>query len=240
MNYLITISYDGTNYYGFQRLNSKKTIQQEIEGALSIINKKPVKIKGAGRTDKGVHAYGQRASFKLDVNVPADRLINAINSLLPMDIRITACEVVADNFHARYNVKKKTYLYKINNGLYDPLINNYYYQFNYHIDLRKLKTCAKLFKGVHYFNNFVSGTRDNYEAIIYKIIIKKTKDIILIEFIGHSFYRYMVRNLVGAMLDYATDKVSLETIKNMLNNYNISQNLSCAPANGLYLMKIDY
>src|SRR5574344_2596318 len=100
MNYLITISYDGTNYYGFQRLNSKKTIQQEIEGALSIINKKPVKIKGAGRTDKGVHAYGQRASFKLDVNVPADRLINAINSLLPMDIRITACEVVADNFHA--------------------------------------------------------------------------------------------------------------------------------------------
>src|SRR5574344_426567 len=127
MNYLITISYDGTCYYGFQRLHGKKTIQETIELALSIINKKEVKIKGAGRTDKGVHAYGQRATFKLDVKVPAKRLINAINSLIPMDIRVTACKVVADDFHARYNVKKKTYLYKINNGLYDPLMNNYYY-----------------------------------------------------------------------------------------------------------------
>ena len=125
MKYLITISYDGTNFYGFQRLNDKRTVQKEIENALTIINKSKVVIKGAGRTDKGVHAYGQRASFKLDVNVPPERLINAINSLVGNDIRVVDCCVVSDDFHPRFDVIEKMYVYKIKNGKYDPLLCNY-------------------------------------------------------------------------------------------------------------------
>src|SRR5574344_914143 len=173
MRYLITISYDGSNYYGFQRLNGKRTIQNEIEQALSKINKKAVQIKGAGRTDALVHAYGQRASFDLDYNIPPERLKNAINSLVPSDIYIKDCKIVDANFHARFNVKEKTYQYKINNGEYDPLKNNYYLHIPTKINLNKLRESAKLFIGVNNFKNFVSGYRLNYVAIIYKISVLK-------------------------------------------------------------------
>src|SRR5574344_95143 len=139
MKYLITISYDGSNFYGFQRQNKKRTIQNEIEMALSIINKKKTEIKGAGRTDKGVHAYGQRACFLLDYEILPARLKKALNDILPNDIYITDCEVVNNAFHPRFDVKEKTYVYKINIGAYDPLLNNYYYQMMYPINYKKLR-----------------------------------------------------------------------------------------------------
>lgn len=240
MRYLITIEYDGTYFYGFQRLIGKRSVQGEIENCLSIINKDLVIIKGAGRTDKGVHAYGQRASFDLKYDIPVNNLRRALNSLLPRDIYIKDCIRVSDDFHARFNVKRKTYVYHINMGPYDPLLNNYCYFYNYEINMIKLKRCAKLFLGVHHFDNFVSGSRNNAEAIIYNIEIKKHKNEIEITFIGKSFYRYMVRNLVGAMLDVASNKASLDEVKNMIISYQIPKNLSCAPASGLYLMDIQY
>ena len=240
MRYLAEIEYDGSNFYGFQRLKGKRNVQEELERALSIINKKSVEVKGAGRTDKGVHSYGQRVHFDLDVNIPINNLKEALNDILDDDINISDIKKVNDDFHARFNVTKKIYEYKINVGRFDPLKSNYYMQTNYKIDMRLLKKCAKLYLGVHNFKNFVSGERDNYEAIIYNIDIKKDKDIITIRFTGKSFYRYMVRNLVGAMLDVATNKASLKDVENMLNNYNKKKNLSCAVPQGLYLMKIFY
>ena len=240
MKYLIEICYDGTNFYGFQKLNGKRTVQDEIEKALTKINKNKVEIKGAGRTDRGVHAYGQCASFSLDVSVPVNKMIDAINSLLPSDVKVVNCKVVKDDFHARFCVKKKVYVYKINNGKYDPLMNNYCHFVNKMLDINKMMDCAKLFIGVHNFDNFVSGIRDNSEAIIYDIKITKEKNIIKIKFIGKSFYRYMVRNLVGAMLVYESGKVRLDDIKDMLDDYKKRRSLLCAPAKGLYLMKIYY
>ena len=240
MRYLIEVQYDGSGFYGFQRLKGKRTVQEELEQALSIINKKPIEIKGAGRTDKGVHSYGQRAHFDLDINIPLSNLKEALNDILDDDINISDIKEVKDDFHARFNVTKKIYEYKINVGKYDVLKHNYYLQTNYKIDMRLLKKCSKLFLGVHNFKNFVSGERDNYEAIIYSINIKKEKDIITIRFTGKSFYRYMVRNLVGAMLDVATGKAKLSDVENMLKNYNKKKNLSCARSEGLYLMKIFY
>ena len=240
MKYLINIMYDGTNFYGFQRLKGKRSVQEVIEDALSIINKSKVEIKGAGRTDRGVHAYGQKASFSLDVNIPLDRMIDAINSLLPNDVRVSDVKVVSDDFHARFNVKKKEYIYKINNGFNDPLMINYYHHVNKKLDINKMRRAAKLFLGVHHFDNFVSGERINSEAIVYDIKIYKKKDIIYIKFIGKSFYRYMVRNMVGAILDYEKGNTTLKEIKDMLDNYSISKTLSCAPACGLYLMNIWY
>jgi tRNA pseudouridine38-40 synthase len=240
MRYLITIEYDGTNFYGFQRLKNKRSIQQEVENALKIIDQNIVLIKGAGRTDKGVHAYGQRASFDLQNDIPCEHLKRAMNSLLPRDIYISECIKVDNDFHARFNVIEKTYIYKINVGPYDPLLNNYYYFYGYKIDMGLLKKCAKLFLGIHHFDNFVSGSRDNAEAIIYNIKIIKRENVIEIKFVGKSFYRYMVRNLVGAMLDVSTGKATLDQVKMMLNEYQLRKNLNCAPANGLYLMNIKY
>ena len=240
MRYLVELSYDGSNFNGFQRLNDERSVQAELEHALSIINKADVEVKGAGRTDKGVHALGQRAHFDLDVDVPIDRLKTALNDILPGDIRIISIEKVTQDFHARFNVTKKVYEYKINTGEYDVFKNNYYYQYKYDFNIDILKEVASLFIGVHNFKNFVSGERDNYEAIIYNIDINKDNDIITITFEGKSFYRYMVRNLVGAMLDVARGKATIEDVKNMLDNYDIDNHLSCAPANGLYLNKIYY
>ena len=240
MRYLVELSYDGSNFNGFQRLNDERSVQAELEHALSIINKADVEVKGAGRTDKGVHALGQRAHFELDVDVPIDRLKTALNDILPGDIRIISIEKVTQDFHARFNVTKKVYEYKINTGEYDVFKNNYYYQYKYDFNIDILKEVASLFIGVHNFKNFVSGERDNYEAIIYNIDINKDNDIITITFEGKSFYRYMVRNLVGAMLDVARGKATIEDVKNMLDNYEIDKHLSCAPANGLYLNKIYY
>ena len=240
MRYLVELSYDGSNFNGFQRLNDERSVQAELEHALSIINKADVEVKGAGRTDKGVHALGQRAHFELDVDVPIDRLKTALNDILPGDIRIISIEKVTQDFHARFNVTKKVYEYKINTGEYDVFKNNYYYQYKYDFNIDILKEVASLFIGVHNFKNFVSGERDNYEAIIYNIDINKDKDIITITFEGKSFYRYMVRNMVGAMLDVALGKATLDSVKDALENSNVKKTFSCAVPQGLYLVKIFY
>ena len=111
MRYKAKISYDGSLYYGFQRLNELPTIQNELEKAVSIINKKETFVKGASRTDKGVHAYGQVIHFDLDYVVPVDRLMRAMNAILPRDIRVLKIENVSDDFHARRSALGKKYVY---------------------------------------------------------------------------------------------------------------------------------
>ncbi len=240
MYFLISISYDGSKFYGFQRLKKHFTVQQRIEEALTLINKKEVTIKGAGRTDRGVHAYDQKASFKLDINIDENHLKLALNSLVKPYIYVTNVKIVDASFHARFNTIKKEYIYKINLGKYNPLYTDYYYTPEYSLDIDKMKDCAKIFVGIHNFENFVAGTRNNYECIIYDIKFKKHKDILEIKFIGKSFYRYMVRNLVGAMMDVGRGKNTIDEIKYALDNPNISKTFSTALPNGLYLNKIYY
>lgn len=239
MRYLIKIQYDGSKFNGFQRLKENKSVQREIEEALSKISKENITIKGAGRTDRGVHAYAQMAHFDMKLNIPPANLKRAINSLINKYIYIDECMIVNDEFHARFNVKEKTYVYKINLGEYNPLKEDYYLQGINNLDISKMKKVSKLFIGIHDFENFVSGSRDNYQAIIYSIKFKKKKDTLEIEFKGKSFYRYMVRNLVGAMIDVALDKVSLEDVKNSLDK-KTDKKFSTALSNGLYLMDIQY
>ena len=130
MRYLITFSYDGTNFYGYQKQINKRTVQGEIERVLSKINNEKIVISASGRTDAKVHAINQKAHFDLKKKFDQDKLINSMNKLLPKDIYIKRIEAVPDNFHARFNVKKKTYIYKINTGVYDPLTRNYIFQYN--------------------------------------------------------------------------------------------------------------
>lgn len=240
MKYLISIAYDGSKFYGFQRLKGHNTIQGKIEEALSIIAKEQVEIKGSGRTDRGVHASDAKASFDLNINIDKEHLKLALNSLLSPYIYITDVTIVDNDFHPRFNVLKKEYIYKINLGSYNPLIYDYIFEPNYKLNIAKMKECAKIFIGVHNFKNFTSGKRNNYECIIYNIEFNENNNILEIKFIGKSFYRYMIRNLVGAMLDVSNNKASLEDIKEALNKPNIRRQFKTAIPNGLYLNKITY
>ena len=240
MRYKAKVSYDGNSYYGFQRLNELPTIQKELEKAVSIINKKDTVVKGASRTDKGVHAYGQVVHFDLDYNVPCDRLIGAINAILPSDIRVMEIENASNDFHARRSAVGKKYVYKINLGDFDCLKSRYFLQVYGKLDIDKMRECAKVFLGCHDFRNFVAGERNNYLMCVEDIKFNMSNDILEIEFLGKSFYRYMVRNMVGAMLEVGMHKKEICDVSKMLDDYMVKMQMITAPACGLYLMDIEY
>lgn len=239
MKFLITISYDGSKFYGFQRLNEEASVQKVLEEALTKINKQSVEVRGAGRTDRGVHANGQRVSFKLDVNIDENGLMMALNSLVKPYIYVKKVEKVNDDVHARFSVKKKKYIYKINLGDFNPQLTDYVYQSEYKLDIDKMKEVSKLYLGVHDFHNFVSGERDDYTAIVYGIDFFIKDDVLNIVFEGKSFYRYMVRNLVGMMIDVARGKDDISKVAAMLDSKD-EINGYTAPACGLYLDSIEY
>jgi tRNA pseudouridine38-40 synthase len=240
MKYLISISYDGTNFYGFERQKNKRTIQGEIEKVLTIINKDKVEIKGAGRTDRGVHAYDQKAHFELKQNVPIERLLRAINSRLPSDIRINSIETVSDEFHARFDCIRKIYKYYINTNEYDIMKNNYLYNYNKKLNINNMIKASNYLLGAHDYEVFVSGERENYNSIIESIDIVDNKGVLEFTFTGKSFYRYMVRNLMGALLLVGEDKIKPEQVKEMLDKKQNIYHFKTVPACGLYLMKVEY
>ena len=239
MRYLIKFSYDGTKFHGFQRQNDVKNVQGTLERVLSDVIDNEIVIKGSGRTDAGVHANLQCAHFDTDKKITKED-INIINRLLNDEIVIKKWQIVKDDFHARHDVKWKKYVYKVNNGTYDKLKEGYYYQIKYHLNMSEMKRTIKLFKGTHDFRNFVSGPRLDYTTTIYKTNIKKKGDIILFEFVGIGFYRYMVRHLVGALIDVGRGKAKYYDVERMLENPLVAKNLSVVPAAGLYLMDIKY
>jgi len=240
MRYLMKVSYDGSGFYGFQRLNDYRTVQKVLEEALRVINKGEVLVKGASRTDKGVHAYGQMIHFDIDYDIPVDRLMYAVNRILDNDIRVLDCKKVGNDFHARFNVKRKKYVYKINLGDFDCLKSRYFLQVYGKLDIDQMRECAKVFLGCHDFRNFVAGERDNYLMCVEDIKFNMSNDILEIEFLGKSFYRYMVRNMVGAMLEVGMHKKEICDVSKMLDDYMIKKQMMTAPACGLYLMDIEY
>lgn len=240
MRYLASISYDGSKYYGFQRLKKYTTVQSDLENALSKINKTIVLVKGAGRTDRGVHAFKQKVHFDLAFDLPLDHLKMAINSLTGDSLYINDVIKVSDDFHARFDVKEKIYQYVINLGEYDPIDNNYLYNYGHELNIKAMKRASKYLLGFHSYKAFTSGKRDNYNSVIYNIKFLKKKDILVITFEGKSFYRYMVRNLIGALILVGEEKIKPELIKTMLVEEKNIYNYVTAPANGLYLIDVKY
>lgn len=237
MRYLFRLSYDGSKFYGFQRQKDKDTVQNRLEDCLTNIVKAPVLIKGAGRTDKGVHALDQ--TFHADLPSNINKLYSRMNRILKPYIFIKSISMVPDDFHARHLVYEKTYQYKINLGDYDPLSKDYIYQYNYELDIAKMHRASKLFLGPHNFQNLVSGSRVNYDSIIKNITFKRTKDILIITFIGKSFYKYMVRNMVGSLILIGQKAKDLNYIRELLDpQKNIEPDT--APPEGLYLTHIKY
>ena len=240
MRYLACIRYDGSKYYGFQKLKQEKTVQGELEKALTKINKSEVLVKGAGRTDRKVHAYKQMVHFDLDISITPESLAKAINSTVDKGIYVNYCALKPNNFHSRFEVKKKIYEYKINVGTYDPIIDGYCYNYNHNLNINKMKKASKYLLGYHSFEAYVCGKRDHYDTAIFSIKIKKYKDILTITFTGQNFYQYMVRNLVGALIMVGEEKIKPIALKEMLEKRSNIYNYSNAPAQGLYLKDIKY
>lgn len=240
MRYLMRISYDGSKYNGFQRLNENASIQSSLENILSKINKEKVVIKGAGRTDKGVHALDQCAHFDLSHDFECDKLKYIINRLLPDDIYVNEITKVSSNFHARHDVKEKTYLYKIYTGNRNVFLSNYAYHVPYPLNISLMKQASQEFIGTHDFHKFVSGYRKNYLTTITDFKIYEKDNMIYFEVKGKSFYRYMVRTLVGALIMVGSKKKNIEDIQNALENPLTKTNFLVVPGCGLYLTKIMY
>ena len=242
MRYLMTISYDGSNFYGYQVQNNKRTIQGEIEKCLTKINgNKKVKIVGSGRTDRGVHAMGQRAHFDFK-EMDIIKLKNSLNKLLPEDIYIKQIETVADDFHARFNVTKKEYIYIINMGEYNPLKNKYEFQLNKKLNISKMKEAAKYLIGEHNFKSFTKTDeeKDDYVRTIFTIDFVLNNDLLTISFIGTGFLRYMVRNIVGLLVEVGLEKVEPNATLDILNSCDRTKAFKTFSPNGLYLNKVYY
>ena len=238
MRVKIVFSYDGSKFSGFQRLNNGRSVQKEIEDALSKIYGMDITIKGAGRTDAGVHANNQVASFDVDKVLP--NLKSRINNLVKPDIFIKSLQRTNDNFHARLSAKKKEYIYKINLGPYQSSLNDYCFQPNYKIDIGLMKDASKVLLGTHDFRNFVSGKRESYVSTIYSITFTNTFKKLEIRFVGVGFYRYMVRNLVGALLEVGKCKIDRNVINAMMEHPEKELTMPTAPPEGLYLNRIWY
>lgn len=237
MRYFVKVSYDGSKFYGFQRQKNLKSVQGEIENKLSTLLSEEIKIKGAGRTDRGVHAKGQYLHFDSNKVDSCSRLKKLLNRSLS-DIKVKKLYSVNEDVHSRFSVRKKHYMYKISFNIKD--YDSSYKVFYKKLNIKSMKDASKMFLGVHNFQNFVSGTRDNYDCIIYKIKFVRRFKSLTIHFYGKSFYRYMVRNMVGALVDVGKGRATEKDISRLLMSEKTDKVLSTAPAEGLTLVNIYY
>lgn len=243
MRYRINFSYDGTNFHGYQLQPNLRTVQQCLEKAVSYLNKQTyTSVQSSGRTDKGVHAINQVAHFDLNIETTLDKIKRGLNSNLPEDIHINKVSKVSNNFHARFSVKKKEYVYRINIGEYNPLERNYIYQYNRQLDINKMKEAIKYFEGTHDFTSFVSSEdeRENKVRTIIKTDIKKKKDIIEISFQADGFMKYQVRNMVGLLIAIGNHKKEVQDVEKIIKAKDRTKSVKTAAAEGLYLKKVWY
>lgn len=246
MRYLIIFSYDGSNFYGYQKQVKKRTVQEELETVLKQINSnKDVSLVASGRTDAGVHALNQKAHFDLVKEIEPSKLKQALNSLLPADIYVKKVEIVDNDFHARFNSIGKEYIYKINLGEYNPLERNYVYQYNKKLDISAMERALKYFEGTHNFKTFTKANdeiTDYVRTISSATLMRDSKDVnkIVITFIGTGFLRYMVRNIVGFIVEVGEGKRKEEEIMDILSKEDRIYAGKTAPSNGLYLRNVFY
>ena len=238
----ITFSYDGTNFYGYQKQPHKRTVQGEIESALKYINNgKKTPLTSSGRTDAKVHAINQVGHADISVDITEYKLKRAINSLTEDDIHVKSAEIVDSDFHARYMVKSKEYIYKINLGEYSPVDRNYVYQYCKSLNINKMKEATKYFVGEHDFKAFCSLDEDkNTIRTIYSIDLDLKDDILVIRFKGSGFLKYMVRIMVGALIRVGEEKVEPIEIKKVMDKKERTKTFFTSSPCGLYLKNVNY
>lgn len=242
-NIKLTISYDGTNYHGWQTQLNAVTIQETIECAIEAITKQKVDLTASGRTDRGVHALGQVANFISDNNIPDEKIKIALNANLPQDIRIIDSLEVPLNFNSRFDAHDKTYMYQIyNDRVGDPFLRNYSYFVPQILDLDKMQQSAKLLRGTHDFKGFMAAGSQVKTTVrtIYDVYFEINGPLIRLYVKGNGFLYNMVRIIAGTLIDIGKglkDKSCIEEALNKLNRNVLGQT---AAAEGLFLKEVNY
>tara|TARA_E500000178_G_scaffold335740_1_gene372983 strand:+ start:447 stop:1187 length:741 start_codon:yes stop_codon:yes gene_type:complete len=244
-NYLLKIEYNGSNFVGWQSQKNGKSIQNEIEKVLKKILKSKIKLIGAGRTDKGVHALGQHAGFKYEKRIDnKEKFLKSINFFLSKNlISIIKIKSKKNNFHARFNAKKRIYEYMIiNRPSLLSIDKGKAWHVKKKINLDLLKKGGKIFKGTHDFSTFraSSCTAKSPVKKMESVIIKKKNEKIYIRFVSKSFLQNQVRSMVGCLKYLSTGKWSIDEFKNIMISKKRARCAPPAPAEGLYLIDVKY
>ncbi|OGN56334.1 MAG: tRNA pseudouridine(38-40) synthase TruA [Chlamydiae bacterium RIFCSPHIGHO2_12_FULL_44_59] len=242
--YKIILSYDGTEYCGWQVQRNGISIQAVMQKALQTVLRHPVELTGSGRTDAGVHARGQVAHFDSNASFDTATLRFHLNCLLPSDIRVKKIEPAEGGFHARYSTKRKIYYYYL---FTHPVMNPFRKLYSYHIrgpfNEKLLQTASQHFVGTHNFTSFANvkpNAPEDQIRTIFRIDIRTSEDLLLLEFEGDGFLYKMVRNITGTLIDIATGKIALEDLPTIFAAKDRRYAGRTAPAQGLFLETVIY
>lgn len=243
-NYKLTIQYDGGRYQGWQRLgDSENTIQGKIENVLTEMVGEPIEIIGCSRTDSGVHALSQIANFKMNVTMTETEVMNYLNRYLPQDISIVDVMLVPERFHARYNAKDKTYLYKIwNEQFTNPFMRKYSMHVEKNLNIEKMEEASQYFIGSHDFTAYSNAKSKKKSMVreIYSIDIEEISGFIEIRVRGNGFLYNMVRKMVGTLIEVGLDEIEANKIPSIIDSKERIQTGRMADPAGLYLEKVDF
>lgn len=243
-NYLVLFSFDGTNYYGTQKQTKFPSITEAFEKVLFGIYQEQIKFYCCSRLDRRVHGLNVGGNFvvKNDDKMKNKDMVYVLNRLLPEDIRVKEIKIVGDDFHSRYDAINKTYLYKIDTTkIFSPFRLNYYFHSFFDIDIKKLQNVCKVFIGKHDFYSFSTGEENENTLLeLEDIKVEVLKDSLFIRIKGKKFLRYMVRYIVGSMLEYAYGHTSIEEIKRRLESHDRTRNRYKVPPQGLYLEDVEF
>ena len=242
----LTVSYDGTAYVGWQRQDNADTIQAALEKALAEIEGGPVTVHGAGRTDSGVHALGQVASVSLSHTIAPSTLVRALNAKLPPDIRVLAVLEMDPDFHAQYGARRKCYRYRIDRlPVASPIERRYAWHLPEPLDEPRMTAAAATLIGHHDFAAFQTGESEagagSTVRTVYSLDLRHENDRILaVEVTGDGFLRYMVRTIVGTLVEVGLGRRSVEDVGGILASACRDRAGQTAPARGLFLVSVDY
>lgn len=242
--YALIVQYDGTEYAGFQVQVGQRTVQGELEDALSRLGPNRIRVAGAGRTDAGVHSEGQTVSFKDDgLTVPIERLPYALNALLPPDIRVVKGWLAPEGFHARYSAVDKTYRYQIYEGEFPSVFHRRYAHWvREPMNWQAVEECAQLFVGKLDFAAFAASGSSVKTTVrnMLSVTVEAAPPLTLIRFTADGFLYKMVRNLVGVLLDVGQGRLSARDVLKIMESRDRRLASATAPAHGLVLERVGY
>ena len=243
-NYRMLVQYDGTRYNGWQKQgDTDNTIQNRLESILSRMTGSPVDVHGAGRTDAGVHARGQVAQFRIETEKTPEQIRGYLNEYLPEDIGVLSVDVAAPRFHSRYNASEKTYLYRISKDkAFHVFDRKYVYEYKGRLDVDAMKVATLQLRGEHDFKSFCGNPRMRKSTVrtIFAIQITEDEHELDLTFIGDGFLQYMVRILVGTLIEVGEGKRDPNSMDALLASRDRKMAGPTAPASGLTLMKVKY
>lgn len=242
-NIKLVIAYDGSGYLGWQIQPGARTLQDTVEKALERILGHPIRIYASGRTDAGVHAFGQVINFHTPSAIPLDGLLRGLNSILPVDISVLNAEEAAPGFHAQFQARKKTYAYVIDTGpVRSPFLDRYAFHERSALDASAMGASTGYLLGEHDFTSFLasgSSVKTTVRTItLSEIITLRNKVVFLIQ--GSGFLRYMVRNIVGTLLLVGRGKLPPEEMERIIARKDRKFAGPTAPPQGLYLVNVEY